>query len=285
MEIKTMLTKVNYTPMNNKKNLYIVIHYVGAVSSAYNNAKYFRDIRRGASAHYFVDEKDIYQVVREKDASWHCGASTYRHPKCRNSNSIGIEMCCFKNNGKLDVSETVVKRTAELTKELMAKYDIPVENVIRHYDVTGKNCPAPMVESPSRWNQFKALISKGEGIKYQVHIEAIGWQESKENGEIAGTTGEALRIEAMKIETDEYVEYRGHVQDIGWTDWVKAGEIIGTTGQAKRLEAIEIKSLRTIRATAHVQDIGWQDTVVGKNIRIGTEGRALRLEALTLEFV
>ena len=56
-----------------------------------------------------------------------------------------------KSNGKLDVSEATVTRTIELTKELMAKYDIPAENVIRHYDVTHKQCPKPFVKSKSRW--------------------------------------------------------------------------------------------------------------------------------------
>lgn len=158
MEIKSYFTTRNYTNSNNRKIEYIVIHYVGAVSSALNNAKYFKSTYRGASAHYFVDEKEIYQVVREKDIAWHCGANTYKHSKCRNTNSIGIEMCCFNSNGKIDVSETVVARTIELTKELMAKYNIPVENVLRHYDITGKNCPAPFVSDPARWNDFRSKL-------------------------------------------------------------------------------------------------------------------------------
>ncbi len=125
----------------------------------------------------------------------------------------------------------------------------------------------------------------GKGIKYEVHIQDIGWQESKENGEIAGTTGESLRIEAIKINADFPIEYRTHVQDLGWLPWVKNREMSGTTGESKRVEAIEIKSEKEIIATAHIQDIGWQEKVVGKEIRIGTEGRALRLEALTLEYV
>ena len=165
MDIKYLFTKYNYTPINNKRNEYIVVHYVGAVSGAYENAKYFQQklvgIRK-ASAHYFVDDKEIYQVVREKDASWHCGASYYKHLKCRNSNSIGIEMCCYKNSkGKLDVSEEVINKTVELVRELMTKYNIPIENVLRHYDVTGKNCPAPFVKDGQRWVDFINKV-KGE---------------------------------------------------------------------------------------------------------------------------
>lgn len=155
MEIKELLTKVNRTIANNRAIKYIVIHYVGAVSTAYNNAKYFENVNRQASAHYFVDDNEIYRVVAEKDIAWHCGTNGTYYSNCRNSNSIGIEMCCYKNNGTLDISDNIVNRTIELVKELMAKYNIPVENVIRHYDVTHKYCPAPFVNDPTRWSNFK----------------------------------------------------------------------------------------------------------------------------------
>lgn len=160
MKITDYLTTRNYTKANNRSIKYIVIHYVGAVSTALNNAKYFKSEYRGASAHYFVDENDIYRVVEDKNTAWHCGTTgKYYHSTCRNSNSIGIEMCCYKKNGKLDVSEKVVERTIELTKELMKKYNIPASNVIRHYDVTHKNCPAPFVGNPSRWTNFKNKLT------------------------------------------------------------------------------------------------------------------------------
>ena len=155
MEIKENITTRNYTRGNNRSIKYIVVHYVGAVSTAKNNSDYFKSIYRGASAHYFVDDNDIYRVVRDEDIAWHCGTTGKYYSNCRNSNSIGIEMCCYNNNGTLDISENIVNRTIELVKELMAKYKIPAENVIRHYDVTHKCCPAPFVNNPSRWNDFK----------------------------------------------------------------------------------------------------------------------------------
>lgn len=172
MEIKEKLTNVNYWQGNGnggtKTNKYIVIHYVGAVSTALNNAKYFENSYRGASANYFVDENDVYRVVKDLDTAWHCGTTgAYKHPECRNTNSIGIEMCCFNNNGKIDVSDKVVARTIELTKMLMQMYNIPANNVIRHYDVTGKNCPAPFVRDVNRWNDFKARI--GDTTKPTTH--------------------------------------------------------------------------------------------------------------------
>lgn len=161
MEIKENLTNVNYNKMSNKVNKYIVIHYVGAVSTAYNNSVYFKNVNRSASANYFVDENEIYRVVADSDKAWHCGdklksgnGGTY-NGKCTNSNSIGIEMCCYNNNGTLDISEKTIANTIELVKELMAKYNISIDNVIRHYDVTNKICPAPLVEDESRWIDFK----------------------------------------------------------------------------------------------------------------------------------
>ncbi len=158
MEIKENITTRNYTKGNNRSIRYIVVHYVGAVSTAKNNSDYFKSTYRGASAHYFVDDNDIYRVVRDEDTAWHCGTTGKYYSNCRNSNSIGIEMCCYNNNGTLDISENIVNKTIELVKELMVKYNIPAENVIRHYDVTHKCCPAPFVNNPSRWSDFKSRL-------------------------------------------------------------------------------------------------------------------------------
>lgn len=166
MEIKEYLTIRNYTRGNNKNNKFIVIHYVGAVSTALNNAKYFNSEYRGASANYFIDDNEIYRVVKDEDIAWHCGTNGKYYSDCRNSNSIGIEMCCYKNNGVLDISDNTINKTIELVKKLMTKYNIPIENIIRHYDVTHKICPAPFVNNEARWNDFKSRLGdntpKGE---------------------------------------------------------------------------------------------------------------------------
>lgn len=166
MNIRQNLTIKNYNPMTNKINKYLVIHYVGAVSTAWANSLYFKSVYRGASANWFVDDNEAVQVVKDSDRAWHCGDGLKNGDggkyfnKCTNSNSIGIEMCCFMNNGKLDISEETISNTIELVKELMGKYNISVENVIRHYDVTNKICPAPFVENESRWNDFKSRLGQ-----------------------------------------------------------------------------------------------------------------------------
>ena len=141
---------------------YIVIHYTsGNGDTAKNNIDYFANNKNlSSSAHYFVDENTVWQSVKDGDTAWHCGANTYKHPCCRNSNSIGIELCSRKDSkGNYYFKDATVKNAADLTKALMAKYNIPATNVIRHYDVTGKVCPAPMVNDVSLWDKFKGMIS------------------------------------------------------------------------------------------------------------------------------
>lgn len=141
---------------------YLVIHYVGAAGGARDNAVYFHndhDPAHQASAHYFVGHESegavVYQSVEERDTAWHCGAHAYRHPECRNANAIGIELCCHKDGaGKWYFDPITVARAEELARDVMARNHISPDHVVRHYDVTGKVCPAPFVEDEAAWRAF-----------------------------------------------------------------------------------------------------------------------------------
>jgi N-acetylmuramoyl-L-alanine amidase len=134
----------------------IVVHYTGTAASARNNATYFsRNEGQGASAHYFVDDisPEIYQSVAEGDTAWHAGNWDMN---CR---AIGIEVVSAGE----DYSGTEIEKLGWLVKKLMAKYGIGASGVIRHYDVTGKLCPAPYVAA-SKWAALKARITGGMAI-------------------------------------------------------------------------------------------------------------------------
>lgn len=169
MNIIKMISKYNFNEdkIDRLNNGYIVVHYVGATGGAKSNCEYYAARDRGASSHYFVDHNgDVYQSVEDKNVAWHCGASSYKHPTCRNKNSIGIELCCRTTGdvGKADKNwyfeDPTVTSAVELTRELMKKYNIPEDHVIRHYDVTGKTCPAPYVFNSGKhtWEEFQNLI-------------------------------------------------------------------------------------------------------------------------------
>lgn len=137
---------------------YLVIHFTANDGdSAKNNADYFAREAPGASAHFFVDEREIWQSVQEKDIAWHCGTrGMYFHPYCRNANSLGVELCSRKRGEKYYFTPETVKNAQQFVRSLMKRYGIPTENVVRHYDVTHKNCPAPFVEDAGAWQEFKA---------------------------------------------------------------------------------------------------------------------------------
>ncbi len=161
--INTLLcNKTNYSANRSQKIKFIVIHYTANNGdTAKGNAGYFsRTAKLGASAHYFVDENEIWQSVPDLDTAWHCGAKTYRHNECRNSNSIGIEICSRKDgNGKYYLKADAITNAIALTRTLMSKYNIDANHVLRHYDVTGKNCPAPLVD-PQQWTEFKNRLEE-----------------------------------------------------------------------------------------------------------------------------
>lgn len=142
---------------------WIVVHYTAndGDTDAGNAAYFARTPNLSASAHYFVDEDSITQSVRDTDTAWHCGASTY-YNACRNANSIGVEMCSDKVNGKYVITEQTVERTADLVRMLMQRYNIPASRVCRHYDVTHKACPEPWVRNPQLWEDFKRRLTQKE---------------------------------------------------------------------------------------------------------------------------
>lgn len=159
----------NLTRGRNRPVDYIVLHYTaGDGDTAEDNARYYAGENRKASAHYFVDENEVVRSVREEDTAWHAGNFTM------NSRSIGVELCSKKDeSGAYFIPPATVKRGAELVKSLMDSYDIPAQRVIRHYDVTGKICPAPMVVDPQKWEEFLRLLTADKPSLWAE--EACAW--------------------------------------------------------------------------------------------------------------
>lgn len=191
LNFQKKITPYNRTKLQNKKNEYIVIHYVGAVSTAKNNVDYYASKKLGKSASYFVDEKSIWQCVEDSDAAWHCGGKLQGsgghkfYGKCTNNNSIGVEMCCKKTaSGQWYFEDETVKNTVHLVRYLMGKHNIPIEKVIRHYDVTGKNCPEPYINE-ARWSAFKKMITEGAGTDMEKFNDIKGHWAEKQINEIA----------------------------------------------------------------------------------------------------
>lgn len=163
---------------------YLVIHYTGnRGDTAANNAKYFANTVVEASAHYFVDNTEVWQSVPDDVVAWAVGGKRYTgsaggsmYGIVTNRNSLSIEICGTGTG--TSPSAATLENAYALARALMDKYGIPLKNVYRHYDVTGKSCPAWAVYSPD-WENFKShLVPKSEADA------AVEW--AKENGVITG---------------------------------------------------------------------------------------------------
>ena len=174
---KLISNRRNYGSKRNTSLIkYLVYHYTandGDTDEA--NAKYFHNNIVKASAHRFVDDDSVTISVLDNYVAWHCGGGlqgskghTY-YKTCTNTNSIGIEMCDTKRNGKYEVTEKTRSNAIALGKELVKKYGIKKENVIRHYDVTGKNCPAYFVKDEEAWIKFRNEIFESENKEFKTY--------------------------------------------------------------------------------------------------------------------
>ncbi|ADL53199.1 peptidoglycan recognition protein family protein [Clostridium cellulovorans] len=175
VSIIKQISNYNYEDGNNVQ--YIVCHFTGnSNDSAQGNANYFNACDREASAHYFVDDNVIYQVVEDFNASWHCGDGNGAYG-ISNYNSIGIEMC--GTNG--DISEKTAKNARDLIRLLMNKYGVPIDRVVRHYDASRKNCPSPFsCNNWTRWADFKdKIVNEVEEEEMKIRAFSRTWYLSQ----------------------------------------------------------------------------------------------------------
>lgn len=170
-KLKTKLSKrCNYGSKRNTNVIkFLVYHYTsndGDTDEA--NATYFHNNKVGASAHRFVDDDSVTISVPDNYVAWAVGGGLqtnkgHRYYKiCTNTNSISIEMCDTIRNGKYEVSAKTRANAIALGKELIKKYGIKKEYVIRHFDVTGKLCPLYFVNDEKAWEDFKNELFKTE---------------------------------------------------------------------------------------------------------------------------
>ena len=191
-----------------------------------------------------------------------------------------------------NVEESLDKEKKEVTEEPVEQSGL--ETIEKPAEVTSnETTELPKTESTSETEEKPDEEPKKEpSISYTTHIQDIGWQNQVKDGEMAGTEGQAKRLEAIKITLKDLsgvkIKYQTHIQDIGWQDWKYDGTLAGTEGQSKRLEAIKIEleesDKYSIMYRVHIQDIGWQDWRYDGE-KAGTEGQSKRLEAIQIKIV
>ncbi|WP_411680069.1 N-acetylmuramoyl-L-alanine amidase [Clostridium thailandense] len=156
LPITKKLIQFNFSSGNDIE--YIVVHDTANTdrgADAEAHYRYFNGGDRQSSAHYFVDDKEIVQLVEDYNASWHCGDGGGRYA-ITNHNSIGVEICVNSDCSY----EKAVSNAVDLVKFLMQKYSISIDRVVRHYDASRKICPQSMSDNNwERWWNFKNRLT------------------------------------------------------------------------------------------------------------------------------
>ena len=159
----------------------VVIHWTaneGKGANAEANRRFFENRKLGktgyGSAHYIVDDKEIIQCIPDNEIAYHVGATEYkttRFGSYPNASLLGIEMC-VNADGNFKV---VYEQTVQLAAMLIKKYGLnPDTDLVRHYDITGKNCPAFFTSD--HWGK----VNNSYAVKYGLGSSAdAAWLEFK----------------------------------------------------------------------------------------------------------
>ena len=157
---------------------------------------------------------------------------------------------------------------------------------------------APTTEAPTTEEPVTPPVEKptpNVDVTYHTHIQTLGdTQGTKKNGEMAGTSGMAKRLENIWIDVEGNdnlgIQYTTHCQTYGWMPWSCDGESNGTSGEAKRLEAIMIqltgadKDKYDVYYRVHAQSYGWLGWAKNGEPS-GTAGYGKRLEGIQVVVV
>lgn len=134
----------------------IVIHYTANPgTSAKQNRDYFEGLKNSkktrASSHFIVGIKgEIVQCV----PTWEVAYAS----NDRNSDTVSIETCHLKKDGAY--TKETYESLVYLTAWLCEKFDLTEQDLIRHYDVTGKICPKYFVDNEDAWELFKQNVKE-----------------------------------------------------------------------------------------------------------------------------
>lgn len=212
---------------------YVVIHYTGNKGdTARNNALYFREPNIGASAHYFVSGQSVYNSVPINHAAFAVGLGNRKEPyfkypalwkKANNNNSVSIEICGYPNS--LEADELTKLTAAKLAADLMDKLNLTPGALCRHYDITGKLCPAWAVTDPLKWLDFTILVSN---IFYGEDDDKM--KDTPENYSVFKIFMDRYMKELAEIPADweqdsmEYCKQRGLINDGKPKSFITRGE-------------------------------------------------------------
>ena len=207
---------------------YITVHFTSNDGdTATNNGKYFQAANRKASAHYFVDDTTVVHSVPDDRIAWSVGGRKYNNGGGRlygiakNANTLNVELCDTVKNGVVKATAATINNALDLVKELMSKYNIPVNRVIRHYDVNGKPCPSYWVDDALWEQEFHGRLTQPsipDGLANQPAADG-NWYYYKDNQVAADYTGLAQNVNGWWYVRNGAVDFGANTvaqNEYGW---------------------------------------------------------------------
>lgn len=259
----------------------ITVHHCAGIMSPETIGNLWQNPYRETSSHYGIGEDGrIGQYVDESNTAY----TDSNWPS--NSTSVTIENSNDSIGGEWHVSDATLNSLITLCADIAIRNKlgllVPGENLTWHSMYANTTCPGDYLRSKMQYIADKAN-EKMTNFKYRSHIENIGWQEWKVNGETSGTTGESRRLEAIQIDAPFEIEASAHLEDIGWVDYGKITKdsIIGTIGESRRLECLKLKG--NFKYRVHIEGSGWSCWTNADGIAtLGSVGQSLRIEAIEM---
>lgn len=293
ISITKNLIGINYTKGILIKPKYIVIHDIQdqrfATMREYRNY-IARDNTAKQSVHYLVGARTILKILEDDWRGWHVGDKPSK--EINNSDSISIAM--FIRN-EIDTKKTI-KNTVELVNSLRNIYGIGINNVVRHYDVTGMECPSVLMNN-SDWNEFKLLL-KGKKDKFKsigkgkiidiltaLNIKNKPDDESDVIGtvkryEVFDVYGEVNGWVKMSLETEEKIQYgylnKDYVERLPAENELKKEDVVecAVEDDLTKEEIIETVEAEIVTDIEHIDLIQNNDRI-NENILVETKGNIL----------
>lgn len=134
------------------------------------------------------------------------------------------------------------------------------------------------------------VVNYNNEISYRTHVAYTGWLDWVNGGQVSGTTGQELRIEAVQFDFPFRANVKAHIERKGWVEYkdITKDTIIGTVGKSLRLEALIVEPINAehnLYIWGHVQNFGWQQRqYCDGSMGVGTTNQSLRLEAIQLDY-
>lgn len=287
----------------------IVIHHMAGNLSVETCGNVFAPTSRQASSNYGIgSDGRIGMYVEERDRAWTTGNQI-------DHSSVTIEVADDKIGGGWHSSDKAMSALVNLCADICKRNGIKSlnytgnksGNLLMHKWYQATDCPGAYLESKFSWiasevnkklngqtdpdgdtksgGAIQTRKNKTGDVSYQVHSRGYGWLESRCDGDMAGTTGQNRRIEALKIWLKEgkINSVKVHLKGYGDKTYNNPTKdtVIGTTDQKKRMEAIKIESDVPLRYRVHNKTYGWSSWV-SSGSWAGVREKSKQMEAIQI---